>query len=100
MKNSFKKLLFALVMVCFILTASNVMLALHLSEHHKDENHDHQHCPICQQVVINKNLAVLPPPVGIYTVNEIPFTITYANSFFPQIVRHRFPSPRAPPVTS
>jgi hypothetical protein len=100
MKNGLRRILLALVIACFILTTSNVLLVLHLTEHHKDKNHNPKHCPICQQAAINKNLADLPPPAGTYTVNEIPFAISCTNSVFPQTVRHLLPSPRAPPVIS
>jgi hypothetical protein len=100
MKNSFRRILLALVLVCFILTATNVVLVLHLAEHHKDKNHDPEHCPICQQAVINKNLAVLCPSAVIYTVNRITFTISYTNSFLPAIVEFQFPPSRAPPAIS
>lgn len=86
-----------LVSVCFILTATNVMLALHLAEHHKDKNHDPEHCPTCQQGVINKNSAVLQSSPKVHQVNEISFTISYRNFFLPQIVDFQFPPSRAPP---
>jgi hypothetical protein len=87
-------------MTCFVLTATNVALALHLAEHHKGEHHDSEHCPVCQQAVINKNFAILQSPPKVYQVNEIQFTIGYSNFFSPQIVKFQFPPSRAPPPVS
>lgn len=60
MKNSFRVILLVLVTACFIMTATNVVLVLHLIEHHNDKSHDSEHCPICQQAVVDTVKAVLP----------------------------------------
>jgi hypothetical protein len=86
--------------VCFALTATNIMLALHLAEHDNDKGHNHENCPICQQGLINKNPAILCPSVAIHTTNEITFAINYASSFSPRIVKFQIPYLRAPPAIS
>jgi hypothetical protein len=58
-------------MVCFILTATNAMLILHLTEHHKDESHNPEHCPICQQAVVNIVKAVLPDTLAIKEAPQV-----------------------------
>jgi hypothetical protein len=71
MKNRLRIIALVPVTVCFILTASNVMLILHLIEHHKDESHNPEHCPICQQAAMNIVKAVLPDTPAI---EEAPVT--------------------------
>ena len=71
MKKICKKILYALVLVGFILTAMNVMFALRLAVHDRDGQHGHKNCPICQQAAINNNAAILQPPPKICQVNEI-----------------------------
>jgi len=97
MKNNYRKALLVFAAVCFVLTATNIMLALHLAEHDKDKGHNPENCPICQQALINKNYSILQSPLKVYQVNEIPFTKSYRNSFPPQIVKFQFPPLRAPP---
>jgi hypothetical protein len=100
MKKNFRKILFVFVIACFVLTATNILLALHLAEHDKDKNHNPETCPICQQGMINKNPAVLQSPPKVYQVNEISFTISYRNFFSPKIVKFQIPHLRAPPAIS
>ena len=59
MKDSVRRILLAPVLVCFTLTATNVVIVLHLIEHHNDKSHDSEHCPICQQAVVNTAKAIL-----------------------------------------
>jgi Protein of unknown function (DUF2946) len=100
MKNSFRKVLLALVMVCFVLTATNAVLALHLAEHHKDKSHDSEHCPICQQAVVNTVKAVLPDT----TPAKEPLLVTIVNvcaiQHFVKDFKFLTPYQRAPPAIS
>jgi hypothetical protein len=55
MKTTHKKIVLALVTACFVLTATNILLALHLAEHDGDEeHHDHDKCLICLHAAIFK----------------------------------------------
>lgn len=99
MKENYRKVLFVVTAVCFVLTATNIILALHLAEHANDKEHNPEDCPICQQGLINKNTAVLCSSVAVYIVNENTFTISYTNSFSPRIVKFQSPHLRAPPRT-
>jgi hypothetical protein len=100
MKNSFRTALLALVLVCFILTATNAVLILHLIEHHNDESHNPEHCPICQQAAINIVKAVLlDAPV----IKE-PLLVTIADACAIQCFVKDFkfltPHTRAPPAAA
>ena len=97
MKKNYQKILFVFVITCFALTATNILLVLHLAEHNKDKHHDHENCPICQQGVINKKSVILHSPTTVCQVNEISFTRSYRNFFSPQIVKFQLPQLRAPP---
>lgn len=99
MKNRIRIILPILIMVCFILTATNTVLALHLAEHHDDENHDPEHCPICQQATINVVQAVLPTPLIVIELLVIVEDVYVVHHF----VKHfKFLTPymRAPPTIS
>jgi hypothetical protein len=85
---------------CFVWTATNIILVLHLSEHGNFKDHDSENCPICQQVLINKNPAVLHKFPKIYHSTEISFTVSYSNFSLKQIVEFQFPPLRAPPSIS
>ena len=100
MKENCRKVLLVFAAVCFALTATNIMLALHLAEHEHDKSHNPENCPICQQALINKNPAILSFSVVIQISNEIGFVISYIESFSPRIVKFQFPHLRAPPTTS
>lgn len=100
MKKNCRKVLLVFAAACFVLTATNIMLALHLAGHANDKGHNPEKCPICQNAVMHKNPVILCPSAVIRTVNEITFTISYTNSFSPQIVQFQFPQSRAPPAIS
>ena len=100
MKNNCKKILYALVLAGFILTATNAVFASHLAAHDKDEQHDHENCPICQQATINKNSAILSPSAEICSVNIIIFTVSYEVEILPQTAKFQLPQLRAPPSIS
>jgi hypothetical protein len=97
MKENCRKVLLVFAAVCFALTATNIMLVLHLAEHDNDKNHNSENCPICQHGVINKNSAIPQSPPKVYQVNEILFATTYTSSFSPRIVKFQIPYLRAPP---
>lgn len=97
MKKRYREILFALITVCFALTAANIVLSLHLAEHDKNEHHNHENCPICQQAVINKNPAILFSPIKVYQIDEKEYTISYRIFFPPQIIKYQLPQLRAPP---
>lgn len=97
MENKFRKVVLVLVVICFTLTATNAILALHLAKHHEDENHDLEHCSICRQAVINTAKAVLPnAPV----VTELTVAIGDVVTVQDFIKHFKFLTPymRAPPV--
>jgi len=98
MKNNCRKILLVFVAVCFVLTATNIMLAIHLAGHHKGENHNPENCPICREGVINKTSAIVESAPQVYQADEISFTISYSNFFSPQAIDFQFPPLRAPPV--
>jgi len=100
MKNNCRKILFVFVIVCFVLTATNALFALHLDEHDEDQQHDHENCPICQQATINKNSAVLSPSAEICSVNIITITIIYEAEILSQTAKFQLPQLRAPPSIS
>jgi hypothetical protein len=98
MRENCRKILLVFASVCFVLSATNIILVLHLAEHHKDENHDPEHCPICQQAVVNAVKAVLPDPPAV----KEPLLITIADFC---VIRHYIkdfkfltPHTRAPPM--
>jgi hypothetical protein len=98
MKNSLRKVLLALVMVCFILTAANVAVVQHLIEHHKDESHDHEHCPICQQAIVNTAKAVLPDAPVIKEQPQVTIADVYVIHHFVKDFKFLTPHTRAPPA--
>ena len=100
MKKNYRKILFVLVIACFVLTATNIVLILHLAGHNKDEHHDHKNCPICQQIIINKKPAIFPSVIKIFETAEVRFAIIYENSAIKQIQQFQLPLSRAPPVNS
>ena len=100
MKNNCKKILYALVLAGFILTVTNVVFASHLAEHDKDQQHDDENCPICQQATINKNSAILSPSAEVCSVNITIFTVSYEVEILLQIVEFQLPQLRAPPSIS
>jgi hypothetical protein len=100
MKKHYRKILLVFTALSFALTATSIMLVLHLSEHGNAKGHDSQNCPICQQGFINKNPAVLHQFPKIYHSVEISFTVSYSNFSLKQIVEFQFPPLRAPPFVS
>jgi uncharacterized protein with PQ loop repeat len=97
MKKNYKKILLVFVTACFILTATNVMLAIHLAGHDKGKNHDSENCPICQHAIVSKNPVILSNPVTVCTEFVILFAVIYNVSLLPQISRFQLPQLRAPP---
>jgi len=97
MKKNLRKVLLVFAAVCFVLTATNLMLVLHLAEHAHDKSHNPETCPICQQALTNKDSAILQPPPKICQVNEISFKKSYGSFFKPQTIKFQFPPLRAPP---
>jgi len=100
MKKIFKKVLYALALAVFILTATNTILALHLAAHEKDKQHDHNNCPICQQAAINKKPIVLPYSTETFLVHVIVFTVSYDTGILLQATEFQLPQLRAPPSIS
>ncbi|MDD5063841.1 MAG: hypothetical protein PHQ35_03650 [Phycisphaerae bacterium] len=100
MKNSFRRILLALVMACFILTATNVVLVLHLAEHHKDEHHDSEHCPICQQAIVNTVKAILPDAPVIKEPPRAAATVVCVIQSLVKDFKFLTPHTRAPPAVS
>jgi hypothetical protein len=98
MKNSVRIAGIVLVMVCFILTATNAMLILHLIEHHKDECHNPEHCPICQQAVINIAKAVLPDTPVIKEPPRVTIADVCVIQSFVKDFKFITPHMRAPPA--
>ncbi len=96
-EKRYREILFALITVCFALTAANIVLALHLAGHDKNEHHDYENCPICQQAVINKNLVILCSPIQVYQGEKKEYTISYRIFLPPQIIKYQLPQLRAPP---
>jgi hypothetical protein len=92
-----KKIVIIFISICFVLTATNIVLALHLVEHHHDKSHNPENCPICQQGVIIQNSAVLQSHPKVCQVNEILFTLSYRNFFSLQIGKFQLPPSHAPP---
>jgi len=99
MRNRYREILLVLVTIGFILTAANIALALHLSGHDKNEHHNHENCPFCQQAVLNKNLAILCSPIQVYQGEKKEYTISYRNIYPPQIIEYQLPQLRAPPFS-
>jgi len=89
--------LLVFVAVCFVLTATNIVLAIHLAGHGKGDHHDSENCPICREGVVNKTSAIVESAPQVYQANEISFPISYRHFFTPQAVEFQFPPLRAPP---
>jgi hemoglobin-like flavoprotein len=87
-------------MTCFILTATNVVLVLHLAEHHNDKNHDPEHCPICQQAIVNAVKAVLPDTSVIKEPPQVTIADVYIIQHFVKDFKFLTPHTRAPPAVS
>lgn len=100
MLNLVRKSLLITAIVCFLAMVTGLTLMLHLSSIEHPEEHNCENCPICQQIVINKNPAILCFSIVIHAVNEITFTISYSKSFLPRIVKFHLPQLRAPPGIS
>ena len=99
MKKKWYKILFVFAAVNFILTATNIVLLVHLYGHNEHEHHDHRNCPTCQQASINKNPAVLFDTTKITLCCDIFNEAVYVVSSFSQIADHQLPCLRAPPTT-
>jgi hypothetical protein len=97
MKNSFRVISLVLVMVCFGLATSNTLLILHLVEHHKDKNHDCEHCPVCQQAVVNVFKAVSPDALLVKEPAYITIAVVCAIQFRAKEFKFLTPYTRAPP---
>jgi hypothetical protein len=100
MKNSFRTALLALVLVCFILTATNAVLVLHLIEHHSDESHDPEHCPICQQAVANIVKIILPDAPVIKEPSLVTIADVCVIQHFVKDFKFLTPHTRAPPAAA
>ena len=98
MKNNYRKILFVCITAFFILTATGVVFALHLTEHDKDQHHDSENCPICQLAAMNKNFTVLSSSEEIYPVDIFICTISYKAETLQQIAKFQLPQLRAPPL--
>ena len=100
MEKSHHKILFIFAAVCFALTATNILLALHLAERDEDGHHDHNTCPICQQAVANKTNIILPPVSISLQLPQI--TIANVNAVECFVKNSPFITPylRAPPTAA
>ena len=100
MEIAVRKFFIVISLFCFAAMATGAVYYVHLASSHHPEAHNSDHCQICQQGLVNKNPAILCPSVVIHTLNENTFTISYANSFSPQIIKFQTPHLRAPPPIS
>jgi hypothetical protein len=98
MKKIFRRVVFISAAICFILTATNIVLFIHLAEHEKSGQHDCNHCPICQNLIINKNPILLSPPIIISGFEKIAYTIDYIFVISPPTIQFQSPYLRAPPL--
>jgi len=98
--NLARKILLITVIACFAALVTGLTLMLHLSSIEHPEEHNCEHCPICQQIIINPAKVIIPAePVVIYEeiiLYEVDFTFEYPTA----IVENRCCIPRAPPLSS
>lgn len=97
MKKIFQRIVFISAAICFILTATGIVVFVHLAEHEKSGQHDCNHCPICQNLIINKNPILLSSPVLISGFDKIAYTINYIVVISSPTIQFQLPYLRAPP---
>ncbi|MFA6424611.1 MAG: hypothetical protein WCW64_00330 [Phycisphaerae bacterium] len=100
MKENCRKVLLVFAAVCFVLAATNIMLALHLAEHDNDKGHNPETCPICQQAIANKTKVILPTISIAFELPQI--TIANIDVVEPIVKNFKFITPylRAPPAAA
>ena len=100
MKQRCQTALLILVMACFILTATNAVPVLHLIEHHNDESHDSEHCPICQQALVNTVKVILPDAPVIKEPPLVTIADVCVIQHFVKDFKFLTPHTRAPPAAA
>ena len=106
MNRYMRTVLLILTTACLVASGSGLVLWLHLPDHTDDHRHegrghaqhDSEHCPICQVMLVRFAKYVVDPPLAVVRTDEFSTTAPENGATFTQ---HYIPSvlaPRPPPA--
>jgi len=92
-----RKAVLGFVVVCFVARVTGVSLHLHILSHEHPEEHDAEHCPICQQLLIAPGKFMTEPELSLADLNRQKGTVEYPSQSC--VITFRFEpfGPRPPP---
>jgi len=76
---------------------TGVTLYLHLLSHHHPEEHDSEHCPICQQLLAKPGKFVIESESHLPDYNLLEGQLTFFSQFYTKVFHFDSFRPRPPP---
>jgi len=93
-----RKAAFILTILCFAALAAGLTLKLHLLSHEHPEEHDFDHCSICQQLLITPAKFIPEPELSLPDVDLHSGNIEFVLRFYVTAVCCTPFDPRPPPL--
>jgi len=93
-----RKCVLTLAIICFVAMTTGVTLQLHLLSDTHPEEHDSEHCSICQQLLIAPGKFLLEPELTVEISSQIECCIDFHSTICIKQFHHQQFDPRPPPA--
>jgi hypothetical protein len=88
---------FILMTIFFAALVTGLSLYLHLLSHEHPEDHDAEHCPICQQLLIKPGKFIIEPESHLPDFTRFEGQLTFDSQSYTQAFHFDSFRPRPPP---
>jgi len=93
-----QKVGWVLTTIFFVAMVTGLSLHLHLLSHHHPEEHDSEHCSICQQLLIKPGKFITEPESHLPDFNRLEGQLTFYSQSYTKTFRFDPFRPRPPPL--